>query len=140
MNGYNDEALPLDLSSNQFINFSTFCILTSYSFVAPFTKDILNIALFLFSSTFLATLTLQVVVRSEPSNEKIDKDFYSEPSNYQYMNFDPMMYYPQSIPTYIEYDNNYNNEELDGYRLARARRLPSSFFPSIWPWWIGMNR
>lgn len=44
------------------------------------------------------------------------------------MNFDPMMYYPQSIPTYIEYDNNYNNEELDGYRLARARRLPSSFF------------
>ncbi|ABS35447.1 hypothetical protein CLB_2484 [Clostridium botulinum A str. ATCC 19397] len=28
------------------------------------------------------------------------------------MNFDPMMYYPQSMPTYIEYDNNYNDEEL----------------------------
>lgn len=59
----------------------------------------------------------------EPSNEKIDKDFYTEPSNYQYMNFGPMMYYPQSMPTYIEYDNNYNDEELNGYRLARARPL-----------------
>nr|WP_311137039.1 hypothetical protein [Clostridium botulinum] len=40
---------------------------TSYSFVAPFTRDILNIALFLFSSTFLVTLTLQVAVKSVPS-------------------------------------------------------------------------
>ncbi|BDB02382.1 hypothetical protein CBOS2020_24560 [Clostridium botulinum] len=63
-----------------------------------------------------------------------------------------MMYYPRFMPTYMEYGNNYNDEELDGYRLARARRprryrrhfhhhIHNHFFrPFIWPWWIWMNR
>ncbi len=33
-----------------------------------------------------------------------------------------MMYYPRFMPTYMEYGNNYNDEELYGYRLARAHR------------------
>ncbi len=43
----------------------------------------------------------------ESSNEKTDQDFYNEPSNYPYMNFSPIMYYTQIMPTYIimEYDN-----------------------------------
>ncbi|ABS42329.1 hypothetical protein FCV20_09850 [Clostridium botulinum] len=61
------------------------------------------------------------------------------------MNFGPMMYYPQSMPTYMKYGNNYNDEELNGYRLARARRYRRHFHhhffhPFIWPWWIWMNR
>ncbi|AXG91190.1 hypothetical protein EXN65_16225 [Clostridium botulinum] len=42
----------------------------------------------------------------ESPNEQIDQDFYNEPSNYPYMNFLPIMYYPQTMPTYMmEYDN-----------------------------------
>jgi len=67
-NEYNAEPLPLALSSNQFINLFTSSILTSYSFVAPFTKEILKIALFLFSSTNLLIFTSQVAVKSVFSN------------------------------------------------------------------------
>ncbi|MCJ8172046.1 hypothetical protein EXN53_08850 [Clostridium botulinum] len=42
----------------------------------------------------------------ESSNEQIDQDFYNESSNYPYMNFPSIMYYPQTMPTYMmEYDN-----------------------------------
>ncbi|KRU24598.1 hypothetical protein VT91_33620 [Clostridium sporogenes] len=42
----------------------------------------------------------------ESSNEQIDQDFYNESSNYLYMNFPSIMYYPQTMPTYMmEYDN-----------------------------------
>ncbi len=42
----------------------------------------------------------------ESSNKQIDQDFYNEPSNYPYMNFPSIMYYPQTTPTYMmEYDS-----------------------------------